>query len=140
MNEPDALPGALADWLRLQGCREGTLSALAGDVSLRRYFRVARGEGSAILAFYPAEIGETMRRFETATRLLEAAGVRVPRILAQDDELGAMLVEDFGERTLYDLTLEWPRLRQHSPALRLCAMRAWCRTRSARDCSSCMGA
>lgn len=116
MNEPDALPGALADWLRLQGCREGTLSALAGDVSLRRYFRVARGEGSAILAFYPAEIGETMRRFETVTRLLEAAGVRVPRILAQDDALGTMLVEDFGERTLYDLTLDWPRLRPYFDA------------------------
>lgn len=116
MNEPDALPGALADWLRRQGCRDGTLAALAGDVSLRRYFRVARGEGTAILAFYPAEIAETMRRFDVATRLLEAAGVPVPRILAQDERLGVMLVEDFGGRTLYDLALDWPRVAPYFAA------------------------
>jgi aminoglycoside/choline kinase family phosphotransferase len=102
---PPPLSAGLRGWLRAQGGRDDALVALAGDVSPRTYYRVPRSGGSAILAHYPAEIADALARFAASTALLEEVGVRVPRILAVDVSLGAMLLEDLGERTLY----EWPR-------------------------------
>ncbi len=102
---PQPLAAELRAWLRDQRSSDDTLVALAGDVSPRAYYRVARGSGSAILAHYPTEIADTLRRFQASTALLEEVGVRVPRILAVEVSLGAMLIEDLGEHTLY----EWPR-------------------------------
>ncbi|MEA2600828.1 MAG: N-acetylmuramate 1-kinase [Acidobacteriota bacterium] len=74
---------------------------LAGDVSPRRYSRVAlAGGASAILATYPPEIRATCPRFHRTTEILTGAGVRVPRILASDCEEGWMLLEDVGFQTL----------------------------------------
>ncbi|HEX3556016.1 MAG TPA: phosphotransferase [Thermoanaerobaculia bacterium] len=92
-NPPQALAAAGFPLLEIQ--------PLAGDVSPRRYSRVIlAGGGSAILATYPPEIGSTCPRFLRTTRLLEGAGVRVPRILASDCQCGWMLLEDLGPRTL----------------------------------------
>jgi aminoglycoside/choline kinase family phosphotransferase len=109
-DRPPAIDGELAEWLRRQHCRAATLRALAGDVSLRRYYRVERGRGSAILACYPPEIADALLRFAAVSALYEEAGVRVPRILALEPRLGAMLLEDLGERTLYDLPRDWALL------------------------------
>jgi aminoglycoside/choline kinase family phosphotransferase len=110
-NPPAALEPELGLWLRRQDCREETLQALAGDVSLRRYFRLRCGGATAILARYPLEIADALTRFQASSALLAGAGVRVPRIFAADVGLGAMLLEDLGERTLYDLPPDWPELR-----------------------------
>jgi aminoglycoside/choline kinase family phosphotransferase len=79
---------------------------LAGDVSPRRYFRVAFSAGgaggTAILATYPAELRETCARFLRTTASLAAAGIRVPRVLGSDCAAGWMLVEDLGPLTLGD--------------------------------------
>ena len=77
------------------------ITPLSGDVSPRRYSRVALdGGGSAILATYPPEIRATCPRFLRTTEICGAAGVRVPRILASDCEAGWMLLEDLGPQTL----------------------------------------
>jgi len=109
-DRPPAIDDELAEWLRRQGCREATLHALAGDVSSRRYFRVARRDSTAILALYPPEIADALTRFAAVSALYLKAGVRVPRILALEPRLGAMLLEDLGERTLFDLPRDWPAL------------------------------
>jgi aminoglycoside/choline kinase family phosphotransferase len=84
---------------------------LPGDVSPRRYHRVLFEDGaSAILATYPPQVRESCPRFLTTTAILEAAGVRVPRVLASDCEEGWMLVEDLGPDTLGD----WGRGRPWS--------------------------
>lgn len=96
---------ALDTWLAEQGWEGTDHEPLAGDVGHRRY-RVLSREGSGgerevvVLAAYPAALRESCRRFITTTELLAGAGVRVPRILAADCELGAMLVEFLGDRTL----------------------------------------
>ncbi len=98
---------ALDTWLAEQGWEDHDHEALAGDVGHRRY-RVLRhggggtGEGQdvVVLAAYPAALRESCRRFITTTELLAGAGIRVPRILAADCELGAMLVEFLGDETL----------------------------------------
>ncbi len=77
------------------------IQPLTGDVSPRRYFRVVLADGAtAILANYPEEVRPACERFLRTTRILDGAGVRVPRVLAGDCEEGWMLVEDLGRRTL----------------------------------------
>jgi aminoglycoside/choline kinase family phosphotransferase len=104
------------------------IEPLAGDVSLRRYYRVAvRGE-RLIVAFYPPELHSVARRFERTTALLERAGVRVPAIRRVDADAGLMLIEDLGRETLFDWRARgWealePYLRAaHQAALRLRAI------------------
>lgn len=94
---------ALRAWLDGHGCDATAATALPGDVSPRRYFRLPRDGTSAILACYPAASGDALERFLASSALLEGAGVRVPRVEACAPELGAMLLEDFGALTLYDL-------------------------------------
>ena len=78
MNEP-----IQAEGLAAAGFPTVEIQPLAGDVSPRRYSRAVLAEGgSAILATYPPEIGETCLRFLRTTWILNDAGVRVPRILA----------------------------------------------------------
>jgi N-acetylmuramate 1-kinase len=96
MNEP-----IQAEGLAAAGFPPLAVRPLAGDVSPRRYSRVAlAGGASAILATYPPEIRATCPRFHRTTEILAGAGVRVPRILVSDCEEGWMLLEDVGPQTL----------------------------------------
>lgn len=79
------------------------LVALVGDVSPRRYLRVS-GRG-VMVAVHPGQERQAMSRFVRTTELLAAAGVRVPRVVAQDEHRGWLLVEDLGPLTLYESTL-----------------------------------
>jgi N-acetylmuramate 1-kinase len=108
-------------WLAAQGLAALRVEPLAGDVSPRRYARVALADGaSAILAAYPAEVRDACARFAATTALLAPAGVRVPRILARGCGDGFMLVEDLGPRVLADLSgRPWDELAGYfSDALR----------------------
>lgn len=101
--EPKAGTGwaEVASWLRASGFEPHERSELPGDVSPRRYARLRdRGGASAILATYPPEVRGACPRFLHTTRLLAAAGVRVPAVLASDCERGWMLLEDLGPQTL----------------------------------------
>jgi aminoglycoside/choline kinase family phosphotransferase len=113
MTEPigaAAGPAELAAWLAAAPA-EREVQPLPGDVSPRRYFRVElAGGASAILATYPPEVRGACPRFLRTTGILDAAGVRVPRVLASDCEAGWMLVEDLGPETLGD----WGRGRPWS--------------------------
>jgi aminoglycoside/choline kinase family phosphotransferase len=110
MTEAATGPAELAAWLAASAA-EHEVRALPGDVSPRRYYRVTLGDGaSAIVATYPPEVRGTCPRFLHTTGILEAAGVRVPRVLASDCEAGWMLVEDLGPDTLGD----WGRGRPWS--------------------------
>jgi N-acetylmuramate 1-kinase len=94
----------LRQWLAGAGFALRAARPLAGDVSPRRYERLAAADGrTAILALYPPEVRGTCARFAATTELLAGAGVPVPRVLGVDCERGWMLVEDLGEQTLADL-------------------------------------
>jgi aminoglycoside/choline kinase family phosphotransferase len=103
---------ALEAWLAGRGLLPLEIVPLTGDVSTRRYYRLRlAGAGSAVLAVYPPDDRDTCRRFLRTTALLEAAGVRVPVVLADACDRGWMVVEDLGEPTLFDLGSEpWERL------------------------------
>lgn len=93
----------LETWLAGAGFPPRAVEPLTGDVSPRRYSRVHRGDGAtAILAAYPDEVAAICPRFLRTTEILEGIGVRVPRVFAADCDLGWMLLEDLGPRTLGD--------------------------------------
>lgn len=103
-----AIQDGLEDWLTAAGFAASAIEPLQGDVSLRRYARVVRPDGTtAILATYPPAIRATCARFLRTGELLEEAGVPVPRVLASSSDDGWMLVEDLGLQTLG----EWGRGR-----------------------------
>lgn len=92
---------SLEVWLASVGFQLQEARPLPGDVSLRRYTRLVREDGStAILATYPPEVRSVCPRFLHTTELLTRAGVPVPRVLASDCDEGWMLVEDLGLQTL----------------------------------------
>ncbi len=99
-------------WLELQGIAADELEELAGDVSRRRYLRIAKGSETAVIAVYPAAMRSVCRRNFRTTQILEAAGIRVPKVLAHACETGLMLLEDVGSQTLYDLS-ETPAVSLH---------------------------
>jgi hypothetical protein len=104
----DTAQVGLEDWLAAAGFAAGGIEPLPGDVSPRRYARVAGPDGtSAILATYPPEIRSICPRFLRTTGLLQAAGVPVPGVLASCCDEGWMLVEDLGLQTL----AEWAQGR-----------------------------
>ncbi|HCA25369.1 MAG TPA: aminoglycoside phosphotransferase [Pseudomonas sp.] len=92
-----ALPEAAAalQWADLP---QGELAPASADASFRRYFRWQAGERSLIIMDAPP-VHENSEPFVRITGLLQGAGVRVPRIFAQDLEQGFLLLEDMGAQT-----------------------------------------
>jgi N-acetylmuramate 1-kinase len=103
---------AIAAWLHDLGCEPRAIESLTGDVSLRRYFRVRfAGGGTGIVAYYPVQLRPVCRRFRLTTAILDEVGVPVPAIRRADCRRGLMLLEDTGDRTLYDSPVrDWDRL------------------------------
>lgn len=100
--EHEGLAPLLAQ-LAARGHRVCTTACMAGDVSRRRYHRLTlETGGSAVLAVYPDDLRDACRRSIETGRLLAAQGVRVARVLDQDCATGWVLLEDLGERTLFE--------------------------------------
>lgn len=69
---------------------------LAGDASFRRYERLQRDGGSAVLMDAPPP-QEDVRPFLRIARHLAGLGYSAPRIIAADTEHGFLLLEDLGD-------------------------------------------
>ncbi|KUM38749.1 aminoglycoside phosphotransferase family protein [Pseudomonas sp. EpS/L25] len=80
----------------------GSLTAASSDASFRRYFRWA-GEGRSLIVMDAPPPQEDCRPFVRVAALLAAAGVHVPRILAQDLERGFLLLSDLGQLTYLEV-------------------------------------
>jgi aminoglycoside/choline kinase family phosphotransferase len=89
---------------RLKGsAQDARLQALAGDASTRRYYRLFKPDGAAVIAVYPEPIEAEQHPFVVIRQLLAAWGVPVPEILAMDGDRGVLLLEDLGDLTLQEL-------------------------------------
>jgi len=95
------LPPGLELFLRKAGWQDAAIEPLAGDASFRRYFRIRRGDETAMLMDAPPP-NEDPAPFLRAARWLETNGFRAPRILAEDAERGLVLLEDFGTARMRD--------------------------------------
>ena len=77
---------------------DSQITALQPDASFRQYFRLKIGDFSAMLMDAPPE-RENVAAFLSVTRHLQQLGIRVPRILAEDEAAGFAIIEDLGDQT-----------------------------------------
>jgi aminoglycoside/choline kinase family phosphotransferase len=108
MNPPAHAPEFLASC----GWEGAQILPLAGDASLRRYFRVVDGERTAVLMDAPPP-HEDPRPFIAVAEWLAARGLSAPEILARDLDKGLLLLGDFGNVRLREsLDLDQARERE----------------------------
>lgn len=103
MIPPASAPGFLAE----NGWEGAEILPLAGDASFRRYFRVVKGDKSAVLMDAPPEHEDLGPFLLVAGHLLER-GFAPPRPLAIDREKGLLLLEDFGDDRVAGLLAREP--------------------------------
>jgi aminoglycoside/choline kinase family phosphotransferase len=121
---------ALERWLGAvaaeHSLRPSTVRLASADASFRRYLRVdCEGGGSAIVMDAPPE-REDCRPFVHVARLMHEAGLHVPRVLAWDEPLGFMLLDDLGTRTMIEVVdREHPAANQALYLQAVDALIAW---------------
>jgi hypothetical protein len=110
-------------FLQDAGWQDAQLVALRGDASTRRYYRVLRGDGGAMLMDQPQKVeappcppsatpgerqalgynavarlaGANCERFIATANYLRSRGLAAPEIYAADVAQGFVLLEDFGD-------------------------------------------
>tara|TARA_R100001244_G_scaffold20643_9_gene21710 strand:+ start:30532 stop:31518 length:987 start_codon:yes stop_codon:yes gene_type:complete len=92
-------PAKAAEFLDQHGWGDAEMSAVAGDASFRRYFRVRDGDRRAILMDAPPP-HEDPRPFINIAEYLKKSGFAAPAIFARDLEHGLVLLEDFGDQRM----------------------------------------
>jgi aminoglycoside/choline kinase family phosphotransferase len=80
------------------GWREADEQLLAGDASFRKYFRLTRKEGTAVIMDAPPP-QEDVRPFVRIGRHLARLGLSAPVIHTVDETNGFLLLEDLGDDT-----------------------------------------
>jgi N-acetylmuramate 1-kinase len=81
-----------------------TARPLAGDASVRAYYRITAADGETfILAYYPEEVRGQLARFLGAYQAVSSCGA-VPEVLRHCES--AVLQRDVGDRTLFDVLHE----------------------------------
>src|SRR5262245_22409320 len=101
------LPDGVERFLETAGWADAAIEPLAGDASFRRYFRVRKGDETAMLMDAPPP-NEDPQPFLRAAKWLDANGMRAPHILAENLDRGLVLLEDFGMARMRDYLDQWP--------------------------------
>lgn len=86
------------NFLANAGWAGAKVEILAADASFRRYYRVGHGERRCVLMDAPPP-QEDVRPFLTVARYLAQLGFSAPKILADDERRGFLLLEDLGDDT-----------------------------------------
>ncbi len=106
---PDSRLALLHEWLAELPAELGlaaeSLRPASSDASFRRYFRIDRPEGTAIIMDAPPE-REDCRPFLHVGQRLAENGLRVPDILAEDLDKGFLIMSDLGSHTFYQALME----------------------------------
>ena len=87
-----------ADFVRRAGWGDAGERLLAGDASFRKYFRLSRPRGSAVVMDAPPP-QEDVRPFVRIGRHLIGLGLSAPAIHAEDEANGFLLLEGLGDDT-----------------------------------------
>ena len=82
-----------ADFVARAGWADGRESLLAGDASFRKYFRLTRATGTAVVMDAPPP-QEDVRPFVRIGRHLAALKFSAPEIFVEDAPNGFLLLED----------------------------------------------
>jgi hypothetical protein len=100
-------PASAPQFLAANGWEGAEIRPLAGDASFRRYFRVHKGEETAVLMDAPPE-HEDIGPFLTVAGHLLDRGFLPPRPLAINRETGLLLLEDFGDNRVGPVLMREP--------------------------------
>ena len=76
-----------------------SIRSASADASFRRYFRVNTSASSLIIMDAPPD-KENSQPFVSIASLMHNAGLLVPKVLAWDEALGFMLLDDLGQHTM----------------------------------------
>jgi aminoglycoside/choline kinase family phosphotransferase len=87
------------------GTEQLEIAPASADASFRRYFRVRNGSETFIAMDAPPD-KEDVRPFLHVANLLQAAGVHVPRAIAEDVANGYLLLTDLGTQTFLEVLNE----------------------------------
>ncbi len=101
----EAFSGWLDDVAACHGLLPETLRAASADASFRRYLRVDSAGPAArtfIIMDAPPD-KEDCAPFVKVAGLMAQAGMNVPRVLNWQEELGFMLLDDLGDRTMMEV-------------------------------------
>lgn len=102
-----SLPAGVEAFLAGAGWADAEIEPLVADASFRRYFRIRKGQRSAMLMDAPPP-NEDPTSFLRAAKWLDFNGMRAPHILAEDAPRGLVLLEDFGDVRMRDYLDQWP--------------------------------
>ncbi len=119
---------AMMRLLRLSGWGEAMVEPFPGDASVRIYYRLRAGHGTALLMDWPrqpdgppirhgkpysqiAHLAEGVAPFVAIAAALREAGLATPRLLAGDLEAGLLLIEDFGDAVFASLAAKGEDMR-----------------------------
>ncbi|MDT5275483.1 MAG: N-acetylmuramate 1-kinase, partial [Mycobacterium sp.] len=91
--------GTISGFLTTAGWGSAARTALAGDASFRRYWRLTDGPRRAVLMDAPPDKLD-IRPFLAIDAHLRGLGSSAPEILAADPATGLALLEDLGDATL----------------------------------------
>jgi hypothetical protein len=94
----------IAAFLTRAGWQDARQTPIAGDMSPRRYSRLANGVQTAVLM----DADSPMHTFVTMTEWLRTAGFSAPAILAAQPGDGLLLLEDLGTTPVKSLLLTQP--------------------------------
>ena len=112
---------SLKHWfIKTQGLAILSLTPLAGDASLRRYYRLCTVAGSFIVMDAPPP-QESVQAFVDVDQRLLAAHLPAPTIFAADLNQGFLLLTDFGDTTLLKALTVDSASRLYPEALQLLA-------------------
>lgn len=91
---------ALSKWLeQILASNQFSLTALAGDASFRRYFRLQHQGINRIVMDAPPD-RETIEPFLAIGKLFTDAGLHTPLVYSVDQHQGFAILEDFGDTLL----------------------------------------
>ncbi len=91
----------LQAWLCAQSMLvEPEIESLAGDASFRRYYRVRSLTSGATEVLVDAPPPESLEPFHSVALAYASVGLSVPAVIAAEEKLGVMLLEDLGDTLL----------------------------------------
>jgi len=94
----------ISEFLRQIGWSDADVQTLAGDLSVRNFSRLTRLDGSqAILMDADPDIDRSTPAYVAMTEWLSACGLSVPKVYGSQEDLGLLLLEDFGDAKLTGL-------------------------------------
>jgi N-acetylmuramate 1-kinase len=88
----------MAAFLDANGWDGAVCTRLAGDASFRCYYRLRRGLDRMIVMDAPPP-QEDVAAYIAVAKMLRGLGLSAPEVLAEDRDLGFLLIEDFGDDT-----------------------------------------